>query len=96
MSAPGSGPFPASRPAYVLLGLMTLLSFGGPFLIAAILWGGQRSEWPPDRPIEWIGVGSILVLFLVCFIACLTAPLWLPKTARGRRPGPPPSNSRDR
>ncbi len=48
----------ASRAAYILLGLMTVLCFGGPFLIAVLLWGGERSGWPPDRPIEWIGFGN--------------------------------------
>jgi len=72
-----------SRAAYVVLGLMTLVSFGGPALIAVILWGGQRSGWPPDRPIEWIGVGLVLFLFLTCFIACLTVPLWIPRAPGG-------------
>lgn len=84
-----SGPFPASRPAYVLLGLMTLLSFGGPFLIALILWSGGKSGWPPDRPVEWIGVGLILGLFLICFVACLAAPFWIKRASGGDRGGNP-------
>lgn len=87
------GSYPASRPAYVLFGLMTLLSFGGPFLIAAILWGGERSGWPPDRPIEWIGVGLILFLFLACFTACLTTPFWLSKSRRARPADPTPPDA---
>jgi len=77
----------ARRSAYVLLGLMTFLSFVGPFLIAGILWGGPRSGWPPDRPIEWIGVGAILFLFLACFLACLTAPWWNSRVPGGDREG---------
>ena len=60
------------RPA----GLMTLVSFGGPVLIAALLWGGSRSGWPPDRPVEWVGFGVVMVLFAACFIACLTIGWW--------------------
>jgi hypothetical protein len=72
-------PVPASRLPFVLLGVMTLISFGGPFLIGVLLWGGPRSDWPPDRPIEWIGVGAVLLAFAACFTACLTIRLWHPK-----------------
>lgn len=77
----------ASRGAYILLGLMTLVSFGGPFLIAVLLWGGERSEWPPDRPIEWIGFGLVVFLFFACFLACLTAPWWNARAKSGDREG---------
>ncbi len=65
-----------SRLPLVALGLMTLVSFGGPILIAVLLWGGPRSGWPPDRPVEWIGVGLVMTLFATCFIACLTVGWW--------------------
>ena len=65
-----------SRLPMVLLGLMTLVSFGGPVLIAVLLWGGARSGWPPDRPVEWIGFGLVMPLFAACFIACLTVGWW--------------------
>lgn len=65
-----------SRLPLVLLGLMTLVSFGGPVLIAVLLWGGSRSGWPPDRPVEWVGVGLVMVAFAVCFTACLTVGWW--------------------
>lgn len=76
----------ARRWAYVLLGAMTLVSFGGPFLIAVLLGGGERSGWPPDRPIEWVGVGLVFILFLACFVACLSVGKWLPKSADASRP----------
>ena len=41
------------RGPYVLLGLMTLATFGGPVAIVASLRGGASREWPPDRPVEW-------------------------------------------
>jgi uncharacterized membrane protein (DUF106 family) len=52
------------RLAYVLLGLMSLASFGGPFAIGAVLKGGDSPNWPPDRPIEWtvsIGVTAVVL-----------------------------------
>jgi hypothetical protein len=67
----------------VLLGLMTLVSFGGPFVIALLLWGGERSKWPPDRPVEWIGLGVVMTLFAACFIACLTIGWWRPRGTDG-------------
>lgn len=42
------------RPPWMLLILMTLASFGGPVGIWAVLRGGARSGWPPDRPVEWM------------------------------------------
>jgi hypothetical protein len=66
----------SSRIPYVLLAAMTLLSFGGPFLIAAVLWGGESSRWPPDRPIEWIVFGFVVSLVVVLFIACVSIRLW--------------------
>jgi hypothetical protein len=65
-----------SRLPWVVLGLMTLVSFGGPVLIAVLLRGGTRSGWPPDRPVEWVGVGLVMALFAACFIACLTVGWW--------------------
>jgi hypothetical protein len=41
------------RIAYLLLGLLTVATFGGYFLIGHILRGGASPAWPPDRPVEW-------------------------------------------
>ena len=42
--------------ALCLLLAMTLVSFGGPFVILVVLRGGTSAEWPPDRPVEWVAV----------------------------------------
>ena len=64
------------RLPYVLLGLMTVLTFGGPFLIWAVLRGGRRPDWPPDRPIEWWTFGGITGAVAALMVACLTVGLW--------------------
>jgi hypothetical protein len=61
---------------YALLGALSIVSFGGPFVILAAIWGGESSRWPPDRPIEWLIVVGVLALFLVLFVACLSIRLW--------------------
>lgn len=69
--------------AYAILGVLTLLCFGGPFLIGSVLRGGADPNWPPDRPIEWGAMGAITGLVVVS-IAILAA-LWarhLPSRAR--------------
>ncbi|WP_165248597.1 hypothetical protein [Paludisphaera soli] len=86
---PDRPPTPVSKAAYVLLGLMTVVSFGGPFGIALILHGGERTGWPPDRTAEWVGMGGVLALFIVCFVACLTARVWMARASgegRARNP----------
>ncbi|WP_435019243.1 hypothetical protein TA3x_001190 [Tundrisphaera sp. TA3] len=54
------------RLPWALLGAMTLASFGGPLLIGAVLRGGARASWPPDRPVEWATLfgtsGAVLLL----------------------------------
>jgi hypothetical protein len=67
---------PLPRLPYVLLAAMSLVSFGGPFVILGVIWGGESSRWPPDRPIEWIVLGIIFSLFLGLFIACVGIRAW--------------------
>jgi hypothetical protein len=57
----------------VLLAVMTVSSFGGPFLIAWVLGGGDQPDWPPDRLIEWVVFSAVvaLVLTLVTFAVVL-------------------------
>ena len=60
------------RLPFVLLGLMTAFSFGGPLGIGYVLRGGTSPNWPPDRPVEWatfIGVSSMVVVLMM---ACLS------------------------
>jgi hypothetical protein len=71
-----NGDSPLPRLPYLLLGAMTLVSFGGPFVIVGVLRGGDSAHWPPDRPIEWLVLGLILALVLVLFLACVSIRLW--------------------
>ena len=41
-----SGKEPLPRLPYVLLGAMTVVSFGGPFLILFVVRGGNSARWP--------------------------------------------------
>jgi hypothetical protein len=72
---------PLPRLPYVLLAAMTVVSFGGPFLILAVVKGGESERWPPDRPVEWLTIGFVLALFLSLFLACISIRRWF-------RPGP--------
>ncbi len=55
----------------LLLVALTILTLAGPFAIFAVVHGGARPEWPPDRPVEW------WVFWLVCggyatlMVACI-------------------------
>ncbi len=68
MTAPPKKP---PRLPFVLLGLMTVLTFGGPLAIGYVLQGGASPKWPPDRPVEWftfLGIsGMVLVLMMASF-----------------------------
>jgi hypothetical protein len=61
---------------YVLLGAMTLVSFGGPIVMLVVVRGGSSADWPPDRTIEWLTIGAIFGLFITIFIACVSISLW--------------------
>ena len=67
---------------YVLLGALTLVSFGGPFLILVVVRGGPRPDWPPDRVVEWVVIALVFGLAVTLFLACVTIGLWYPR-ARG-------------
>jgi hypothetical protein len=84
------------RLPFVLLGLMTAFSFGGPLAIGFVLKGGASANWPPDRSIEWIvfvGVSGMVVgLMLACGSLALTTRKAIKSTAQGQadRPGVKP------
>jgi hypothetical protein len=61
---------------YMLLGAMTVVSFGGPLAMLVMLRGGPSDKWPPDRAIEWITIGLIVGLVITLFIACVSISLW--------------------
>ena len=56
----------------VLLGVMTILCFGGPFGVLMVLKGGAAEGWPPDRPVEWVVLlgtcGLVAALMAVLFV----------------------------
>ncbi len=60
-----------SKAPFVLLGLLTVLTVGGPLAIWQTMRGGQNPRWPPDRPIEWSVFVLTTGLFLAVMIACL-------------------------
>jgi hypothetical protein len=60
----------------VMLGLMTLASFGGPLLIFVVVRGGSRATWPPDRAVEWWVIGGVIGLVVVLMGACVTCGWW--------------------
>jgi hypothetical protein len=57
---------------FVLLGLLTVDTLGGPLVIFLTVQGGERPGWPPDRPVEWWTFGVAIVTYLMLFAACLT------------------------
>ncbi len=71
---------------YALLGALSLVCFGGPFLVLVVVRGGASPGWPPDRPLEWITIALVFGLFFILFLACLTLSWWHPPSrGRGRR-----------
>ncbi|HEX8201061.1 MAG TPA: hypothetical protein VF590_11275 [Isosphaeraceae bacterium] len=62
---------PVRRLPFVLLGLMTVTTFGGPVAFGLVLGGGVRATWPPDRPVEWWALGLISGLVVALMIACI-------------------------
>ena len=88
------------RVAYVLLGLLTLATFGGYFLIGHVLAGGASPRWPPDRPVEWgvfAGVtGAVAGLILGLGVIWLMSLAGLRKEQRARAEAPRPEADADR
>jgi hypothetical protein len=76
------------RLPFVLLGLMTLATLGGPIAFGLVLNGGGRAAWPPDRPVEWWTLGGISALVLALMIACIGVGL-ANSTRRAASPGRP-------
>ncbi|MGP0066168.1 MAG: hypothetical protein ACLQGP_21525 [Isosphaeraceae bacterium] len=77
------------RLPYFMLGAMSLVSFGGPFAVFLVLRGGLHSEWPPDRPVEWIVIGLVIGLAVALFIACLSVGWWHSRNRPDHRPDAP-------
>ncbi len=81
------------RFAYLLLGLMSLATFGGPFLIGAALRGGDSPKWPPDRPVEWVVFSGVTGVVVVVFIGL--AGIWLANMNQLRAVRQPPRAARE-
>lgn len=74
------------RLPYVLLGAMSVVSFGGPFLIVGALIGGPSGKWPPDRPIEWVALYAVVGLAAVLFLACVSLSYWYRPPVQTKEP----------
>lgn len=61
------------RGPFILLGLMTLFTFGGPVLIGLVLLGGPRPGWPPDRTVEWVTFVGTCSAVVALMVACLVS-----------------------
>jgi hypothetical protein len=76
---------PLPRTPNALLGLLTLVCFGGPLALWLVVRGGESGEWPPDRAVEWGAFGLLVVAAAALFLACLTVGWWYPWPGRDRR-----------
>jgi hypothetical protein len=85
---------PVPRMPYLLLGGLTLVSFGGPFAMLVIVRGGPSARWPPDRAVEWVVIGLVFTLAAALFSACVSLGWWYPglrpsQKAAAHDPGSP-------
>lgn len=67
---------PLPRLPYILLIALSIVSFGGPFVMVGMIRAGGSPGWPPDRPIEWVTGAVVLTLFLILFVACVSIGVW--------------------
>jgi hypothetical protein len=72
------------RTPLVLLGLLSVATFAGPFLILLVIRGGARRDWPPDRPVEWVVFSAVCAAVVLLMAACLIAGLWARPGKGGR------------
>lgn len=80
---------PLPRLPNALLGLLTLVCFGGPLALWLVVRGGSSADWPPDRAVEWGAFVLVASSGVVLFVACVTVGWWYPWPDRGRgRAGP--------
>ena len=75
-----------SKPAkrmYILFGLLTLWTVAGPGLVALSLKLGNDDRWPPEGPVEWLGVilgiGGFIFLILATLISGMAYKMSIPK-----------------
>lgn len=77
-----SDPRRLTRQAFVLLTLMTVAAFGGPIGFGAVLRGGDRPGWPPDRAVEWAALFGISGLVLALMVLAIAVALANQRAAR--------------
>ncbi len=70
MNTPEQTNAPIPRLPWILLGLLTIASFGGPFLAWLVIRGGESAVWPPDRLVEWVVFAAIVSAVVVLMLAC--------------------------
>jgi hypothetical protein len=71
---------------YALFAALSLVCFGGPFVVLVVVQGGPSPRWPPDRPLEWITIALVIGLFVAFFLACVTLSWWhVPSQSQERR-----------
>ncbi len=85
MSAP---PPRLPRLPFVLLGAMTAFTLGGPLAIGAVLRGGARRTWPPDRAVEWATLVGVSAAVVGLMVACLSLSLVNRRATIAPRPRP--------
>jgi hypothetical protein len=78
-------PAPPPRAPLVLLGLLSILTVAGPFVIFLVIRGGDRPDWPPDRPAEWWTFGVVVAAVVGLLAACVTAGMWAKTGGRTQR-----------
>jgi len=82
------------RLPFILLGSMTVASFGGPLAIGSVLRGGASPAWPPDRAIEWVTLFGVSGTVLAIMLACLSLAFFNRKAVAGRAPNSPVEGDR--
>jgi hypothetical protein len=77
-----------TRAPFVLLGLQTIATVGGPIAILLTLRGGASRQWPPDRPVEWwtFGLCTAAVVGLLSASLLVGLARWRKTPAHDSRP----------
>ena len=81
---------PLPRLPNALLGMLTVVCFGGPLALWLVVRGGSSGEWPPDRVVEWLVLGLVVIAGSGLYLACITVGWWYRWPGReGREAGRP-------
>jgi hypothetical protein len=70
------------RKLVVLMALMTVIAFCGPFCIGLVIRGGRSPDWPPDRPVEWYTLGGTTALLLILLVGTIAASIAVQRQER--------------